>query len=80
MARLTPETNDGSQLSSSETAQARVLPDNVGSHLVIGILFGLALVSHPRKVLSAITSHGIGVIPNGYREFYKGVRPDISYP
>lgn len=72
-----PESENGSR---RENEQRRDLPDNVGSHLVVGILFGLALVSNPRRTLNALRSHGIGVIPSGYRAFYKGVRPDISYP
>lgn len=74
-----PEKNDGSRLSPSETDQARILPDNVGSHLMIGVLFGFALASNPRRTLRVIRSHGIGSIPKGYRTFYKNVRPDISY-
>ena len=71
MSERSPEINDGTRAD---------LPDNVGSHLVIGILFGLVMVSNPRRTLGAMRAHGIGSIAEGYKKFYKGVRPDISYP
>lgn len=52
------------------------LPDNVISHSMIGILFALFCVSHPRKVLAALKTDGIR---KGYATFYRVNRPAISY-
>lgn len=53
------------------------LPDNVGSHTMIGILFSGWLVTHPRSALVALKTHGI---MGSYRVFYTNMRPYISYP
>ena len=70
-----PESNDGSKLQLQNSKEA--LPDNVGSHLVIGILFTTFLATHPRRALTALRTYGIG---GSYRKFYTNMRPYISYP
>lgn len=54
------------------------LPDNIGSHLAIGILYVGFLVTHPRRMLDAIETRGMKGI--SYRRFYENMRPYISYP
>lgn len=55
----------------------RNLPDNAGSHFVIGVLFGMYSVTHPRRVLEALKTQGLR---KSYGQFYKSMRPYISYP
>lgn len=70
----TPESDNGSR---KEDALKRELPDNVGSHLVIGILFSAWLVTSPRDALRVLKTHGIR---GSYGMFYTNIRPSISYP
>lgn len=62
-----------------ERSLRRDLKDNVGSHLMIGILFGFGLALRPGITLRTLINRGPGSIVKGYIKFYKNVRPMISY-
>ncbi|EKD85233.1 MAG: hypothetical protein ACD_38C00064G0002 [uncultured bacterium] len=53
--------------------------DSVSDHTMLGPIFAILLVSHPRRALNILIKEGPKGIANGYRKFFNNTRPVLYF-